>query len=156
MPFTDEQDAAWKQKREADRAKQEAKDRARGLVELWDKDGVYLILDDPLGVPITNQTHGVSCYHPEAIGRLLRLDDTSTDRYADAPHVGCFGGLDDEDCNALDLWLRDIIKVSCVVDRERVASDGTPGDGGPRIYGEAWVPVRFQGAPAILTYENCD
>ncbi len=119
------------------------------ITELWNRDGVFVILEAASGQYFTNQTHGMLCYHPLMQGLLIELGALNI------PHVGCWGGLKASDCAAIQAVVQ---PFGIDVDVERAVSDVElyeAGDGG-HVYAEAWVPIRWGSARGVLTYGNCD
>ena len=113
------------------------------LIELWQHDKLYVIVEMPSGQYYTNQTHGNACNHPIAEGMLVMLEESPT-----VPHVGCWGGIDADDAKLLNSY---ISRYGIEVDFSRVGGDAKDSN----EFGEAWVPV--EGAmKGILTWPNCD
>lgn len=121
--------------------------------------GAAIIIDTESRYRYTNQTHGVSCNHPEASGQLVMLPD-----FVDPGHyqydfdrfwtVEMYGDLRKAmlaSKSFVEIFGTDIVLPDPV--------DDDPTWGSP--WGEAWVMFYFtdrlgQQKAAILTWENSD
>lgn len=115
-------------------------------LELWDRNGTWLIILDDTGLLFTNQCGGYACNHPEARGFLVPANHLLGRVYFHFEETllsHCDSGISHPIADLLDTLLD---THDLLVDRERLADCQ-----------EAWVYVKLpDGRKAVLTWENSD
>ncbi len=135
-------------------------------IQLWNSNGIGLIILFQSGVRYSNQTGGYTCLHPEVEGVYVPLVNEMIDQEAELElyftgpkWLGwCNEGID---CETSD-YIEEVLQKSpysrgITVNRDRLKESH-----------EAWIYVRlpqgaelnefvgFEGTEAILTWENSD
>jgi hypothetical protein len=137
------------------------------VVNLYDLDGIGIIIMFPSGVIYSNQTGGHSCLHPEEEGVFLPLSYELIDqqemlqKHFAGPkwRSGCANGIDADTADFVDHVLHLSSTTGFVeVDRSRLSNSH-----------EAWIYVKlelssnksgiirsFQNGVGVLTWSNSD
>lgn len=142
------------------------RDANKAHIDLFNFNGVGIIVACPSGVMYSNQAGGYACRHPELEGAFLPLTaDMADGRAVLDQHFfygkwkgHCYRGIDEETAQFLDDFLASSqVSRGITVDRHRLAESM-----------EAWVYVRlarhaaeealsgFDQAAGVLTWKNSD
>lgn len=143
------------------------------VLDVWEFNGIGLIIKWPSGVFFSNQTGGYACHHPQVEGVFVPLMDREApycealeelERYFTGEKYGgwCDNGIDTETADFIDSLLATAIGLQFIkVDRSMLADSE-----------EAWVhaiiyPNQYEprspvvhgfedGVGAVLTWPNSD
>ncbi len=130
-------------------------------VDLYEHEGLGLIIACLSGVNYTNQVAGYACLHPELEGVYIPLPASGVGKlesYFTGPKWNgrCYEAIDEETADFVDAILAELGLGSCLrVDRDRFAESW-----------EAWIRVKvgmnsvhwlgLNQGDGVLTWENSD
>ncbi|MEW6302888.1 MAG: DUF6210 family protein [Verrucomicrobiota bacterium] len=133
-------------------------------IDLWDYDGVGLIIAYPSGVTYVNQAGGLTCRQPELEGVFVPLTaqlsavGNELQEYFTGPKWKgrCDDGIDVETADFVDGLLRAHDWAgSLQVDRDRL-SDSLEAWIHMRVGGNGFFWPGFEGGHGVLVWENSD
>lgn len=133
----------------------------RFTIDLYEHEGLGLIIACPSGVNYTNQVAGYACLHPELEGVYVPLPASVCEKL-DSHFTGpkwsghCYEAIDEETADFVDAILAELDLGFCLcVDRDRFAESW-----------EAWIQVKISmnsvlwlgldEGTGVLTWENSD
>jgi hypothetical protein len=133
----------------------------RFTIDLYEHEGLGLIIACPSGVSYTNQVAGYACQHPELEGVYVPLPASACEElysYFTGPKWNgrCYNAIDEETASFVDAILARLDLGCCLrVDRDRFAESW-----------EAWIQVKISmnsvlwlgldEGTGVLTWENSD
>jgi hypothetical protein len=144
------------------------------LINLYGIKGPGLIILRASGVLYSNQTGGLSCYHPAEEGVFVPLELGKPGEYESLMnhfgfvkyHGGCCDGIDTEDADLIDSFLHQDPEGNLIsVDRSRVKDSHeawvhvtVSAHGDRSVPGSplSWLFHGFGAAKGILTWQNSD